>query len=182
MTKKLSADRGVNENTCRDPEAEGGVVFHHRLPEAASYRWGQIPDFDETIFYEYARKQNTESEASMEFPIPTKRYQAGQEFSFHVRFPISTRVVRLEQAVRCADGKLIWAPFYTVEQKNKVMRTITTEIHNSGPNNDGHQFLRLMAYDIDENLVAWAIDDLFVHSFESGFSIQDPKACRRSGS
>jgi hypothetical protein len=166
---------------CLDPAHEKGIKFRVQPVGAEFYQWGQIPDFDETIFYQYVTKTNTNGESVFEFPSKRKSYKAGSDIKFNVRFDITAQHVVLERAIRCPDRKLVWATVQSSPVRAQVAKAITMTAYDAGPNNDGHYFLRMLAYDSDQNLVGWAIDDMFIKNFDSAAPAGDIKACYRNG-
>jgi hypothetical protein len=175
------ANESITRERCLSSRVENGLRFHSQGPQAESYRWGEIPDYDETIFNQYIQDTDTQAAAVFVFPIASKRLHSGIEFDFDVRFPITTRRVLLERAIRCPNQKLVWATVQSSAVKGKVEKRFQTEILDAGPNQDGHHFLRAMAYDAMDKLVAWAIDDIFIQNYEPQLGSGEVKACIRNG-
>jgi len=175
------SSEATSVSDCLNSRHENGIRFHFQHPQAESYKWGEIPDFDEIIFNQYVKDTNTDGEAVFEFPNAAKRVDAGDEFEFSVRFPVTSRRVVIERAVRCPNQKIVWATTQSIAVNAKSKKTFNYEIYDGGPNGDGHYFLRALAYDNDENLVGWAVDDLFVENFDTSTKAGDAKACLRNG-
>jgi hypothetical protein len=174
-------NEGVTQSRCLSSTAENGIRFHYQGADAESYRWGEIPDYDETIFQQYIRNTDTQAVAIFEFPHPDKRVPAATEFMFNIFFPVDARRVLVERAVRCPNQKLVWATIQSSAVQAKVMKSFQTEIHDAGPNGDGHHFLRAMVYNAADTLIGWAIDEVFVRNFEPDVGSGEPKACIRNG-
>lgn len=184
ICQKLSRDNEqINSMECRTPRHTRGVQFHAQGPLDPTYKWGDIPDFEETIFEAYIRANDslTEGEAEFEFHNRSKRYPAMQEFSFDVRFTLNVQYIAIERAVRCPGGKIIWAPLTSSQVHGRDSKTFRTEIHDGGPNNNGETYLRAKVYDDSNKLIAWSIDQVLIYNFDPELRPVYPDACRRSG-
>lgn len=176
-------DPAMNFQKCFEVGGTNGIQFH-RQGASESYRWGDIPDFDQSIFTTYIRSAASApaGEAFFVWPRGNKRFRAKRPFDFSLRFPISGKRILIERAVRCSDERLVWATMLSVPIDAQIERRFNMEIHDGGPNGDGHYFLRTMIYDGADEVVAWAIDDVHVYDFDPLTPAGDSKACMRSSS
>src|SRR5690606_37608043 len=81
VCKFLSQKYGnVDYKTCSTPDDPNGVVFHHQNTRP-TYRWGDIPDYDKSIFWAYLRStdSNISGEAVFEFKKQSKSFKAGED-------------------------------------------------------------------------------------------------------
>ncbi|MDA9951481.1 hypothetical protein N9D31_02785 [Oligoflexaceae bacterium] len=184
VCQKLSQESDqVNALECRTPGSARGVQFLAQGPFDPTYKWGDIPDFEPTIFETYitANDSITDGEAKFEFQNRSKRYHAMHKFDYSVRFPRQARAVQIERAIRCPGGKIVWAPLTgaAVQSKNSYM--FTSEIHDGGPNGNGETYLRARVYDERNELLAWTVDKIFLYNFDPESKAIAPSTCLRSG-
>lgn len=186
ICQNLSRDNEqINVMECRTPGHTRGVQFHSQAALDPTYKWGDIPDFEETIFEAYIQANDslTEGEAQFQFHNRSKRYAALQEFSFDVRFPPYARYVAIERATRCPGpgGKIIWAPITSSQVQGKTFKTFRTEIHDGGPNNNGQSYFRAKVYDDTNKLIAWTIDQVLIYNYDPELRPVYPDSCKRFG-
>jgi len=152
---------------CVRPDGPRGIQFHFQGPNDPTYKWGQIPDFDHSIFHQYLTATETSGEAVFQFTGGVKKFAAKSNIGFKVRFPLSTTDLALQRAVRCPDSRIVWANVRQEQVSGRVEFDFITQIHDAGPNNNGHHFFRVMAYNA-QGLTAWAIDDVYIQGYSEG--------------
>lgn len=163
-------DPNIDYRTCTTPEDPNGVIFHHQNTRP-TYRWGDLPDYDKSIFWAYLRASdsNISGEAVFEFRKKTRSYRAGEEVKFFARFPPGVRWIRLQRAIRCDDKQIVWDTLRTDPVRTETVWPFEATIWDSGPNQNGHQFLRVLVYGDRNELTGWAIKDLFITGFDETF-------------
>ena len=171
------------DETCLLPQKNGGIFFSHQ-GSSDEFQWGDIPDYDESIFWPYIQKADgLEGGLSLEFNSHSKIFQGDQEIGLKTRFSKETAKVVLQLAERCPNQKLIW----TVLQNKRVHASTSANFgftfYYQGPNGNGEQFIRAMAYNVNGELLGWAMQDLILQNFRP---LEGPganiKECQRNGS
>lgn len=181
---RIQAD--INENLdiskCVSPRGDGGIRFYHQ-GNSEQYQWGDIPDFDESIFQAYVDTPDAlGGQARFQFPDGKNVYNATQPVSFNVRFIKGTAKVVLEHMESCPDGKLIWAVKEQQLVRNTDVRGFQTTLFYKGPNGNGQHFFRTMVYDKEGNLQGWNIEDIYLRNYDDEFGPgANPKECQRNG-
>lgn len=171
----------INITECRTPYHPRGVQFAAQAAFDPTYKWGDIPDFEETIFETYIKSNDSlpEGETRFEFSNRSKRYPAKSEFMINVRFPRSAGAIEIERAIRCPGGRIAWKVVHGSPIYGKTSTSIRTEIHDGGPNDNGQHFFRAKIYDETETLLAWSVDNIIVYNFDPEARPIAPNACRR---
>ncbi len=157
---------GFDRAACQEPENKNGVHFQLQ-GQRTTYRWGDVPDFDKSIFYAYLRSSdyNIEGEAEFVFPSDKKTFKATDTIEFEARFPPGVTWIRLQRAMRCDDQQLVWETVRSDAVQKAKSYKYNIQVLDAGPNGNGRQFFRTMVNDEDNKLTAWAIDDLYVTGF-----------------
>lgn len=170
-------DEPVDRDECMSTSGDRGVQFRHQAA-SEEFRWGDIADFDPTIFNAYIENPSgLSSEVAFEFDGDERRFQAGEEIPLTVLFDTSARTVELERLNRCPSGKVVWEPV-RIDQVRAAKRATFEEIyHDSGPNRNGDQFFRARIYSRDGRLVGWSIDQIFLEDFEKEPAFASEKYC-----
>lgn len=172
----------VEIETCVKPGQEGGVVFTHQ-GQSEVFQWADIPDYYEGIFWPYIENPDShEGGLSIQFNAPNKIFRAEERIDLKLHFSKEVAKILIQQAERCPDQKLIW----TVLEKRRVRSTTSANfgftLYYQGPNGNGEQFLRALAYDIKGNLLGWALQDIVLTDYIDlpgpGADIAD---CQRNG-
>jgi hypothetical protein len=172
----LSSHNGVDRNKCLSTEGNLGVQFHSR-GYSEEYRWGDIADFDPSIFQAYlASAGGLGTEVAFEFKGNRKEFKAGQ-IPLKILFnPIVTNV-ELERLSRCRDGRVVWERVETEEVRGQRKIQFKKAIYDSGPNRNGEQFFRARVFDKNAQLVGWSIDQIYLRKFEEGERFAPSGAC-----
>ena len=174
-------DPGINIEDCQAPGKTGGVRFS--LQNAyQGYQWGNIPDFDHSIFETYIRSpEKLEGEALFSFHNPDKIYAAGQTIAFDITFIKGANRVVIEYLGRCPDSKLVWSIKNSDSVRNSNSERYQFKLYQKGPNHNGKHFLRALIYK-NKDLTGWAIDDFFITRYESNDTVlADTRDCKVRG-
>lgn len=126
-------------------------------PSPAERVWGEIPDFDRSIYGAYL--QNPQ-QIQLEFVYPDKRRNFAPGEDIHLLLPDTGRNYHiLEKLARCRGSeKLVWV---TVSQGESDSHTFTIKLYDRGANGDGRQFLRAKIFR-QGTLIAWAATSLWI--------------------
>lgn len=183
-SKMKEKNDAIDHNKCMAPGQENGVMFQHQ-GSSDFYQWGDIPDYDETIFWAYLKSADNmiDGEASLTLSQNRKAFQAGENIGLRATFQIGAKQLHLERAIRC-DGdnqKLVWATARTEPVRSKTTFDFTQNVLDGGPNGNGRQFYRILVYDGQNQLIGWSVVDFYVTKFDEDSAPAVPKTCIRSG-
>ncbi len=167
----------VNRDECMSSSGDRGVKFRHQA-ESEEYRWGDIADFDATIFDAYIENPSgLSTEVAFEFDGDERRFEAGEGIPLTVLFDTTARTVELERLNRCPSGKVVWEPVRIDQVRAEKSVTFEEVYHDSGPNRNGDQFFRARIYAKDGQLTGWSIDQVFLEGFEPDPAFASEKYC-----
>ena len=144
---------------------ERELVF--QTPVGASYRWGDIPDFDARIFDSYLQNYGTKLPGAASFSQDLYKATAGKNINMKLGYTDRVRLVVYERLVRCPDRSLKWAKIYEEQVRDVTSSGVTVKLWDSGPNRNGTQYVRAKVYSKDQ-LIGWDISEVFLSSFEQG--------------
>lgn len=168
---------------CQSPGGQGGVQFQHQ-GQSQQYHWGDIPDFDESIFWTYVRDAD-ELGGQIEFDFgPGDRiFPAGQAIPFQLSFITGAAKIMIEYMERCSNQKLVWTTLETRFIRNTRSQPFQIVLYDQGPNNNGQHFFRALVFDQANVLKGWAVSDVYLRSFDQESQpTANLKACERLGS
>ena len=162
----LESEWQVSRDECMKIGGEKGVRFHYAKGKDG-YRWGDIPDFDEAIFGSYLKNPDSQHDGvAFEFNGNNKEFKAGA-IQLSLSFQPRAKLIEIERLVRCpADQRLIWVRLDMKDVRSIKKKTFEENIFDAGPNGNGNQFLRAMVYADGDELVGWAIEQIFLRDFE----------------
>ena len=158
---------------------DGGVTFRNR-GQREIQRWGEIADFDPTIFPAYVERPGAvESGVAFEFSGDRRTYSTSETIPLTVLFQPQANTVALERLARClSDGRVIWETIDVDFVRGQTQTTFNERFFDAGPNANGDQFVRVRVYDEADELVGWSIDQIFLSDFEQGkIATASPKNC-----
>ncbi len=160
----------VSYKRCISNDAHDGILFHDK-GDRLNYRWGDIPDFEKSIFSTYIanRDANVQGEVTFDLPANKPSYIAGQEIQLLTKFAPGTSWIRLQRAVRCKDQQLVWDTLRTDPIRTASQWPMNISVWDAGPNANGQQFLRVLVYGEQNQLVGWAIKDLYIEKYDPEF-------------
>lgn len=175
----------VDRDDCMRPSSGGDKGVHfHRQAKSEEYRWGDIPDYDDTIFNAYLRAKGALTSAvKFQFEDAKREFRAGNTIPLRVNFDSNARSVELERLVRCAGsdsfgGKVVWEPVRSQQLRGETRATFDEVFHDSGPNRNGDQFFRVRVYGGSKNaLIGWSIDRIYLSAFEPEVTFGSEKVC-----
>lgn len=179
----LSEEGRVDAERCMSSSREGGLRYVTQ-EDSLAYMWGDIPDFDPTIFGAYVEKPDgLDGDSVLDVSGGARAiYNAGDRIDVSVRFHSSSELVLVQRLVRCPDQRLVWWTERSDAVLNATRRPFTFEFYDGGPNGTGEQFLRAMVYGSDNVLTGWAMGEVHLRKFNpKRTSAVAPQACRRGG-
>lgn len=170
-------DADVKREECMNPRGERGVKFRS-INEHGDYQWGDIPDFDTTIFEAYVRSPSgLGAEVAFELEPGKKFFNAGENLSLTLVFDPQARTVEIERLTRCENGRVIWEPVRTKQMRNERRLNFQESYFDAGPNQNGEQFFRARVYGKDTRLLGWSITPALLRGYEEGKAFASEKFC-----
>ena len=170
-------DATVNRDLCRSISDDQGVHFRYQ-EKSEEYRWGDIADFDPTIFAAYVKSPGgLGTEIKFSFPPGIHQSRAGDQLAISLLFDSTARTLELERLNRCPSGKVVWEPLQTLQVRGLTALALSQAFHDSGPNRSGAQFFRIRAYGKDSHLIGWSIDEVLQRDYESEAAFASDKFC-----
>lgn len=156
----------VDRDVCMGTDGDNGVRFRHQ-GKSEEYRWGDIADFDATIFEAYLRNSGgLMDEVAFELSQGNRQFVAGTALPLTVLFNSTARSVQLERLNRCADGKLVWELVRNQQVKGQNRAIFAETFFDSGPNRNGEQYFRARVYGKDTMLQGWSIEKVNLSGFD----------------
>jgi hypothetical protein len=177
----LSNDPTIKMEECVSMKGSNGLHFHQQGVSEV-LRWGDIPDFDETIFAAYIANPTglPGGDASFEFGR-ANRFTAGQAVPIKAVFSPSARIVELEELVRCPDGKLVWSSLSTEHVRAASRIVINKTFWDAGPNGNGEHHFRIRVFAGIDELIGWDVANIFLQKYDTDASSFSSKECLRNG-
>ncbi len=168
---------GFDASTCRTPEL--GIQFK-RSSRAGLYQFGDVPDFDSKIFWSFIQNPDELSgEITIQLPQDQKIYPAGSRIQPTLNFIKGTAKLEIQLLERCTSGKPVWTGIQTHFIRNTDSKMIDLTLYDQGPNGNGQQFIRALAYDNQGKLMGWATQDFYLSAYDSeGNPLPDGESCR----
>lgn len=164
-------DTNIDEKTCVTPEVRNGVYFHHK-GSRLNYFWGDIPDFDKSVFYSHLSSSdgNLSGDMDIVFSKNPAVFDANSNIDFTVYIQPGTKWIRLDRAIKCANGQVVWETIRSepIVGKEKT-KQLSLNILDSGPNNDGSHFIRAMSYNSLQELNGWIFKNLIIQNYDPKF-------------
>lgn len=162
----LERTEKVNKPECLTPGGDNGVLFRNQ--PASNYRWGDISDFDESIFYPYITNGSGSFSATIETSDGRTIYDAGTQFTLTVKFQAAARRVEVERLVRCGNDarKMIWEPNGYPAVKNVTSKSFDMTWYDSGPNANGDQFFRAKVFGEGSKFLGWATQQIQLRNIQ----------------
>jgi hypothetical protein len=156
-------DPSVDLQRCRTPQE--GLEF--RVPSGRAFRIGDIPDFEPSIFWSFARSPDDLSgDIDLQLPANQKLFPAGSTINLSLAFIRSTAKIDVQILERCPSGKTVWSTINSMAVRNIDRKTVSIERFDQGPNLNGQQFIRALAYDANGRLMGWGVQDFFLSNFD----------------
>jgi hypothetical protein len=168
----------LHETNQVDTAACLASVNYHYQGVSEAFRWGDIADFDPLIFSGYiSNPGGLQGEAAFKFPGDIHEFVAGSPIPLTVVFGPSVKHIELEQLVRCADQKVVWAPIAAEDVRSQTSFSVAKKLFDAGPNLNGNQFFRTKVYSADGTLIGWDTSEIFLKNFEKNSNGMTPKTC-----
>lgn len=178
----LERSQRVNFSKCMTPDSPEGITF--RTQPVGTYRWGDISEFDEGVFYPYLSSvEGILSTTALEVEGGNSVVEAGANFRINVKFQPTARRVELERLVRCdgEDKRVVWESVDNKPVRNVSNRVIDMNWYDAGPNYNGEQFFRAKVTGENGKFLGWAIQQVNLKNFgKDGQGEGISKACFRN--
>jgi hypothetical protein len=163
---------------CVSTDTVKGVNFLNQ-GNSDEYRWGEIPDFEPTIFGAYVKDYaGLDIEVAFEFYGGQKEFVSGTPMIFNVLFNPRGKQVVLERLTRCRNGKTVWETRDMVPTRNVSRAAFDDTVYDSGPNRNGEQFYRALVFGEDDSLIGWSIDRVVMRNYEAIERFAPDSLCR----
>jgi hypothetical protein len=176
-------DKTVNRDQCMSTTGDLGVRFHYQNT-SEEYRWGDIADYDPTIFDAYVKNPGGLNMAvAFDFAQSVHQFKAGADIPLKILYDSSARVIELERLGRCpTTNKVVWEPVRNEEvDGSATSSTYDEKYFDSGPNSDGDQFFRVRVYDQNGVLTGWSIDQAYLTGFAPAATFASQEECDPTG-
>ncbi|MBC7533981.1 MAG: hypothetical protein H7318_20635 [Oligoflexus sp.] len=143
-----------------------GVVFADPSLHA-HFQYGDIPDFDASIFGSIIKNPlNVSGEVGATLPGKAHEFAAGSNIPITFSFVKGTAKLEVQRLERCSSGKTVWTTLQTLFLRSVDKKTVDVNFFDEGPNRNGQQFIRAMAYASDGTFMNWSNTDLFLTGFD----------------
>lgn len=169
--------------SCKNPsDSKKGPIFQNQS-SANLYRWGDIPDFDEDIFWTFVKNPDDPGgQVEFDFQKSSEVVNSGEPISFNLNVITGTSKIVIEFMERCENNKLVWTTLETRFVRNVDQQTFDFSLYEKGPNGDGQHFLRAFAYNRENTLIAWSTASLHLTNYEEESTpTGNLKQCERLG-
>lgn len=162
-------DPTINIDTCLVPGGDRGVQFAVQ-GASQTYRWGDIPDFNQDIFYRYIEEPVQQNNpTSFQFSRDPAIFEAGETIQFQLKFELGARKVEIELMESCSNNKPVWSTLVKRYVRDVTDLSVETVLYQAGPNRNGSHFFRALVYDENGNLNSWGIDQIILNNFDEEF-------------
>jgi hypothetical protein len=155
----------VPRQQCLSPAVDGGLSFRS---QNGLYRWGDVADFDSTIFYPYIKEiSGITANTTMDTTDGRSIIDAASSFSLRVQFQSSARRVELERLIRCAgpDQRVVWESVESKPVRNLTSKDIELNWFDAGPNGNGDQFFRAKVTGDAGKFLGWAMKYIQIKNY-----------------
>jgi hypothetical protein len=170
-----SAPLSIEE--CKEISLTGTTfqVQEHNVP----YTWGDISDFDYSIFHSYILKPNTFfSNTTFEFPSRKNIFSASEKININLTFGLKVKHIQLERLIRCSNNdRVLWMPVANEDVRSEVNFNFEKQLYDSGPNLDGTHYFRAKVYGEEGNLIGWDVTTIYLEEYEKNSPTMTPSQC-----
>lgn len=156
-----------------------------RTPSGAAFRWGDLPDYDSLIFYNYFNARGDKLGGSAAFEQDYIKVRKGVDFTMQLNFFQGVRTVVYETLVLCGDNSMRWNKFGDHTMRGETSHRLTYKFWDKGPNGNGVHYIRAKVYDAG-SLVGWDMAEVYLTDFNISKNPNDdlnydinPEGCRR---
>ncbi len=155
-------EAGVDYQRCRTEN-----VSFQSTPFDGSFHFGDIPDFDPSIFWSFVQNpEGLDGDVDIQLPANQKLFASGSPVPFKLGFITGTAKLEVELLERCPTGKTVWSTLQTHYVRNIGTKNIEVTLFDQGPNSNGQHFIRVLAFDPQGKLLGWAVQDFFLKDFD----------------
>ena len=155
----------VDRDQCMSFDGDNGLFFRSQ-GASEEYRWGDIADYDRSIFQAYFRATPKQSVA-FEFPSKNRIFQAGQTIPLLMHVGPDANDLTVERLARCHNGKVVWVTVRNRQVFGETKVTLDEILHDAGPNDNGEHFFRMKVFGRDGLLTGWAVDKVHLQNYKN---------------
>lgn len=169
-------DGGISFNDC--VTVGKGTQFQYQ-GDRDEYLWGDILDFDRSIFKSYVEFPNALSgKAVFEYPDGKQIFEKEEEIALNLTFELKVHYVELERLIRCKNGKVKWRIIDDADPMGQELEYMFSKlIRNSGPNLNGTHFFRAKAFGRNGNLLGWDLAQVYLKGYNNDNPVVTPGMC-----
>lgn len=154
-----------------------GIVFMD-ANRHQNFQLGDIPDFEASIFESLVLNPgNINGAVNAALPGNARTFAAGASVPVEFTFIKGTARLEVQKLERCSSGKTVWVAKATEQLRGVDRKTIDIVLYDDGPNNNGQQFIRAMAYAADGSFMNWSNIDYFLTGYEKNVVFSNSPAC-----
>lgn len=157
----------VNYAACKNDGGEGGIDFRGSNSEA-TYRWGEIPDFERDIFMGYLEGSNGTTQGSIALDKVTNKavFAAGEAISLRATFQPNAASIEFQRALRCRNGQIAWKSFRSDPLPSSTGYQVDLKVFDGGPNQNGKQYVRAFVADSEGKILGWDTESFYISKFD----------------
>ncbi|RZA25009.1 MAG: hypothetical protein EOP10_08145 [Proteobacteria bacterium] len=142
------------------------------------FQLGDIPDYEASIFESVVRNpSNINGAVSAKLPANTKTFASGSPISVEFTFIKGTSRLEIQRLERCVSGKTVWVPINTQYLRSVDRKSVDITLYDDGPNKNGQQFIRAMAYAADGSFMNWSNTSFFLSGFDRATAASNSAQC-----
>ena len=169
ICNQIAADYKDKAPFKNDECSQVGKFLKFRSPIANGLsHWGEIHDFDASIFASYIHSPTGLSgETSFSFAADEAIFEAGSTIRFQLQFQPNVQQVVIEKLARCPNHQTIWSRISKRESLSQTSMQFERAPWDAGPNGNGEQFYRAKVYEKNEALVGWATTRFLLKNFKA---------------
>ncbi len=167
----------VNRDQCMAFDGDNGLFFRSQGP-SEEYRWGDIADYDRSIFQAYFRATPKQSVA-FEFPNKNHIFAAGQSIPLLMHVGPDANDLTVERLARCHNGKVVWITVRNRQVFGETKIVLDEILHDAGPNDNGEHFFRMKVFGRDGLLTGWAVDKIHLVGYKNKSLYASEDQCAR---
>jgi hypothetical protein len=167
----------VNREQCMAFDGDSGLYFRSQGP-SEEYRWGDIADYDRSIFQANFRSTPKQSVA-FEFQSKNRIFQAGQNIPLLMHVGPDANDLTVERLARCNNGKVVWVTVRNRQVFGETKVTLDEILHDAGPNDNGEHFFRMKVFGRDGLLTGWAVDKIHLQNYKNKSLFASEEQCAK---
>jgi hypothetical protein len=154
-----------------------GIVFAD-ASRHKRFQLGDIPDYEASIFESIVRNpSNINGAVNARLPGNAKTFTSGTPIPIEFTFIKGTSRIEIQRLERCVSGKTVWVPINTQYLRSVDRKTVDITLYDDGPNRNGQQFIRAMAYAGDGSFMNWSNTSYFLTGFDRAAAPSNSNQC-----